>query len=48
MIVFVLLISRHGKTRLNKYYKDFGLKERMSIQKEVITHMHANLLLMAI
>jgi len=35
MIVFVLLISRHGKTRLNKYYKDFALKERMSIQKEV-------------
>lgn len=35
MIVFVLLISRHGKTRLNKYYKPFNQKERTAIQKEV-------------
>jgi hypothetical protein len=36
MIVFILLISRHGKTRLNKYYKPFNQKERQSIQKEVL------------
>jgi len=35
MIVFVLLISRHGKTRLNKYYKPFNQKERTAIQKEI-------------
>ena len=37
MIVFLLLISRHGKTRLNKYYKTFTHKERQNIQKEVTT-----------
>ncbi|TNV72634.1 hypothetical protein FGO68_gene3625 [Halteria grandinella] len=37
MIVFMLLISRHGKTRLNKYYKPFNQKERQSIQKEIST-----------
>ena len=31
MIVFMLLISRHGKTRLNKYYKPFNQKERQTI-----------------
>ena len=31
----MLLISRHGKTRLNKYYKQFNHKERIAIQKEV-------------
>lgn len=31
----MLLISRHGKTRLNKYYKPFNQKERTTIQKEV-------------
>ena len=35
MIVFILLISRHGKTRLNKYYKPFNQKERTSIQREI-------------
>jgi len=35
MINFMLLISRHGKTRLNKYYKHFTQKERQNIQKEV-------------
>ena len=35
MINFVLLISRHGKTRLNKYYKHFTQQERQNIQKEV-------------
>ena len=35
MIVFILLISRHGKTRLNKYYKPFNQKDRTTIQKEV-------------
>ncbi len=38
MIVFVLLISRHGKTRLNKYYKPFNQKERQNIQREVSIH----------
>ena len=38
MIVFMLLISRHGKTRLNKYYKPFNQKERQSIQREVSRH----------
>ena len=38
MIVFMLLISRHGKTRLNKYYKPFNQKERYSIQREVSRH----------
>ena len=37
MINFILLISRHGKTRMNKYYKDFTQKERTSIQKEIST-----------
>jgi hypothetical protein len=31
MIVFLLLISRHGKTRMNKYYKPFNQKERQVI-----------------
>lgn len=31
----MLLISRHGKTRLNKYYRPFNQKERTTIQKEV-------------
>ena len=31
----MLLISRHGKTRMNKYYKHFTQKERSSIQREV-------------
>ena len=35
MIQFLLLISRHGKTRLNKYYRHYTQKERTSIQKEV-------------
>ena len=35
MIVFILLISRHGKTRLNKYYKPFNQKDRSTIQREV-------------
>jgi AP-1 complex subunit sigma 1/2 len=35
MIVFMLLISRHGKTRLNKYYKPFTQKERQTIQKDI-------------
>jgi len=39
MIVFLLLISRHGKTRMNKYYRQFTHKERISIQKEV-THSY--------
>ena len=47
MIVFMLLISRHGKTRLNKYYKPFNQKERQSIQREVSRHekscFHASL-----
>jgi hypothetical protein len=34
----MLLISRHGKTRLNKYYKPFNQKERQSIQREVSRH----------
>ena len=37
MINFMLLISRHGKTRLNKYYKHFTQKERQQIQKEIST-----------
>ena len=35
MFIFMLLISRHGKTRLNKFYTPFTLKERQSILKEV-------------
>lgn len=35
MIQFLLLISRHGKTRLNKYYRHYTSKERTAIQKEV-------------
>ena len=35
MIQFLLLISRHGKTRLNKYYRHYTQKERTAIQKEV-------------
>jgi hypothetical protein len=42
MIVFMLLISRHGKTRLNKYYKPFNQKERTTIQKEVIKRIYMN------
>ena len=37
MINFILLISRHGKTRMNKYYKHFTQKERQNIQKELST-----------
>ena len=35
MITFVLLISRHGKTRLNKYFVNFSIKDRHAIQKEI-------------
>jgi len=35
MIQFLLLISRHGKTRMNKYYRHYTHKERQNIQKEV-------------
>ncbi len=35
MIIFILLISRHGKTRLNKFYIPFNQKERQSITREV-------------
>ena len=37
MINFILLLSRHGKTRMNKYYKNFSQKERKNIQKEIST-----------
>jgi len=36
MIIFILLISRHGKTRLNKFYIPFNQKERHVIQREVL------------
>ena len=35
MIQFLLLLSRHGKTRMNKYYRHYTHKERTAIQKEV-------------
>ena len=35
MIIFILLISRHGKTRLNKFYIPFNQRERHTIQRDV-------------
>ena len=35
MIQFLLLLSRHGKTRMCKYYSPFPEKDRKNIQKEV-------------
>ena len=37
MIQFLLLISRHGKTRMNKYYRHYTQKERQVIQREIGT-----------
>lgn len=35
MIHFLLLISRHGKIRLSKYFTSFPNAEREKMQKEV-------------
>ena len=35
MIHFLLLISRHGKIRLSKYFSAFSNKDREKMQKEV-------------
>jgi len=35
MIHFLLLISRHGKVRLSKWFSSYSQKDRVQIQKEV-------------
>ncbi|OMJ78692.1 hypothetical protein SteCoe_16150 [Stentor coeruleus] len=35
MIHFILLISRHGKIRLSKYFSTFSNSEREKMQKEI-------------
>ena len=35
MLHFILLISRHGKIRLTKYFSTFSNKDREKMQKEV-------------
>ena len=35
MILFILLISRHGKIRLQKFFRPTPVKKRTQIMKEV-------------
>lgn len=36
MIAFILLINKQGQTRLAKYYIDISMKERMTLEGELV------------